>query len=349
MRDVAKYIAGIALAGALLFWVVRDADLAAVWAQLREASLTLIVLCVVFNLGHNIFRVWRWRALLTPFKPDVPFRPMFVAVIVGYTTSWVVPGRLGELVRPMLLSAREDVPLGPSLGSVVVDRMFDGLAVVALFVVGTWITPLEGEAAEYVPLIRTASLTVAAVVVGAALAMMLASSSAARFDRWLDGKPGFVRWIGRTLLSVSSGVDALRSPRLAAIVAVQSLLAWVAIALATWCGVLAAGVDISFGPILVITPLLVLGVAVPTPGGAGSYHGAMKLGLMWFGIGEVQAISAGFLMHLLIVVPTVVLGVGLIWLEGLSWKDLVASAAQFRRLGSAGEETATELPVEDSP
>ena len=58
------------------------------------------------------------------------------AVILGYATSWVVPGRLGELVRPALLAGRQRLPLGPCLGSVVADRLLDGMAVLALFVVG---------------------------------------------------------------------------------------------------------------------------------------------------------------------------------------------------------------------
>ena len=158
-----------------------------------------------------------------------------------------------------------------------------------------------------------------------------------------------IRWIGRSMIAISSGVRALRSPRLAIQLAVYSLLAWLTITAATWAGVRAAGADVSFGAILVIQPLLVLGVAVPTPGGAGSYHGAMKLGLMLFGVAQVQAVSAALLMHFLIVVPVIVLGTVLLWTDGISWKDLVSSAAQLRRLGSSGEEAAVERPVEDTP
>ena len=203
MKDLAKYLGGILLAVALMWWVLRDADPTAVWAQLKEASFGLIVLCVVLNVGHNVFRVWRWRVLLSPFKAGVPFRPMFVAVIVGYMTSWVVPGRLGELVRPMLLSARERVPLGPCIGSIVADRMLDGMSVVALFVLGSWITPLEGKAAEYETIIRTGSVTMAALVAGVTVVMLLASTAGPRSEDWLDRRHRAVRWVGRTMISIS--------------------------------------------------------------------------------------------------------------------------------------------------
>ena len=343
VRDLLKVLAGVLLAAALLGWVVRGTDLGAVWAQLRSASLGLLVLATGLNLGHNAFRVWRWRALLDPVRPAVPFRPMFVAIIVGYMTSWIVPGRLGELVRPMLISSREKLPLGPCLGSVVADRMLDAMAVVALFVVGSWLTPLEGRAAEYETLIRTGSLTMAAGVALITGSMLGASMAGERFERWIAARPRAVRWLGRSVVSISAGVRALHSPRLVLKLALHSLLAWITIALATWYAVRAAGADVSLGAILLIQPLLVLGVAIPTPGGAGSYHGAMKLGLTLLGVPEVQAVAAAFLMHTLIVVPVVVLGSVLVWVERLSWRDLVASASQVRRLGAPG----AAAPVEE--
>ena len=104
----------------------------------------------------------------------------------------------------------------------------------------------------------------------------------------------------------------------------------------------------SFGAILVIQPLLVLGVAVPTPGGAGSYHGAMKVGLMLFGVVQVTAISAAFLMHFLIVVPVILLGIILLWTDGVSWKELVTSAAQVRTLGSSEDGSMVDRTVEEA-
>ncbi|NIM63943.1 MAG: hypothetical protein GTN89_15370, partial [Acidobacteria bacterium] len=102
-----------------------------------------------------------------PVRRGIGFRPMFVAVILGYMTRWIIPGRLGELVRPMLLSARESLALGPVMGSVVADRVLDVVAVAFLFAVGIGITPLSGQAAEHAALLKTGAIltTVAALTV----------------------------------------------------------------------------------------------------------------------------------------------------------------------------------------
>jgi len=338
MRDGLKYLGGFALAAVLLWIVLRGVDPHQLWASVKQASVLGLLVSAVLNLGHNVFRVWRWKALLKPVRRDLHFRPMFVAVILGYMTSWVIPGRLGEVVRPTLLSAREKVPLGPCLGSVVADRLLDGVAIVVLFSVGIWLSPLTGEAAEHLGLIRSASIFFVAFLAVFIGSLMLATSAREPLGRWIERRGKLVRWMGRTFLSISDGVRALREPRLLVWILAQSMLAWLTIGLATWIGVRAVGADIPFGGVLVMLPMLALGVAVPTPGGAGSYHAAMAFGLMLYHVNDVVAVSAGILMHVVITVPVILLGVVFIWTERISWKDVISAARRLRELGSDASE-----------
>lgn len=337
-KSVGRYFGGLALAGFLLWWVFRGTDPESLWAQFREASWAGLLLAAALNLGHNVFRVWRWRALLQPIRPDVPFRPMFTAVIVGYMTTWVIPGRLGELVRPLILSGQEGLPLGPTLGSVVADRLLDASTVVVLFAVGAWVIPMEGEVATYAATLRTGAVVLGLLVLSSLGLMLIVDARREYVSGWIGRLPRPMRWLGNSFVSLSAGVGALRSPRLLLRIVLNSVAAWVVIALATWVGVRAAGAMVSFGAILFIMPMLVLGVAVPTPGGAGSYHGMMKIGLMLFGASQIAAISAGLLMHALITVPVILLGLILLWTEGISWRHVIDGARQVRTLGaSAGD------------
>jgi hypothetical protein len=76
----------------------------------------------------------------------------------------------------------------------------------------------------------------------------------------------------------------------------------------------------------------------------------MKIGLMLFGVSQITAVSAAFLMHFLIVVPIILLGMVLLWTDGISWKELVSSAAQIRKLGSVEDVAPTvDRVVEETP
>ena len=336
MRQALSFLLGLALAAAIFVWVLKGTSWDTVKAALAGASVGGLLLGAALNLGHNVFRVWRWKYLLEPARPGVPFRPMFTAVVVGYLVSWVVPGRLGEVVRPMLLSSREKLPLGPCLGSVAADRLLDGVAIVVLAAIGLLVTPLQGEAAADAGSVKAAAwYLVGVLAVGIALLMTL-SALGTWVERRLIGFPGPLRWGVRALLSLAQGTDALRSPRILVIASALSALAWLTIALGTWVAVRASGAEVPFGAILVMLPLLALGVAIPTPGGAGGYHGAMKWGLtVLFGVPAGVAVAAGLLMHLAIVVPILVLGPILLRADRISWRDLLDGARNVRNLGAA--------------
>lgn len=344
MKQTLSFVLGLALAAAIFAWVLKDTPWSTVEQAVAGASIGGLMAGAALNLGHNVFRVWRWRYLLEPARVGVPARPMFTAVVVGYLVSWVVPGRLGEVVRPMLLSAREKLPLGPCLGSVAADRLLDGVAIVVLAAIGLLVTPLQGEAAAHAGSVKaTAWSLVGVLALGIGLLMTL-SALGTFVERRLIGFPEPVRWGVRALLSLAQGTDSLRRPRILAITSVLSALAWLTIALGTWVGVRAAGADVPFGAILVMLPLLALGVAIPTPGGAGGYHGAMKWGLtVLFGVPAGVAVAAGLLMHLAIVVPILVLGPILLRADRISWHDLLAGARSVRALGAApaGSEVAS--------
>jgi len=315
-------------------------DRTALLAAIGRASVMGLLAGAAVNLAHNVFRVWRWGALLAPVKPGLKFRPMFTAVIVGYLTTWVLPGRLGELVRPALLTAREGVPIGPSLGSIVADRILDGAAILVLFTTGTYLSPIEGSAALK---IRSAALVLLVLVLLFMAGAVVAGSMRARLESWFDRRGRFGRWGGRAFLSLASGTEALRRPRLLALVLGYSLLAWLTIAAGAWLGVRASGADVSLAAMMVMLPLLAFGVAVPTPGGAGGYHAAMAFGLqMLFGVPADAAVAAGILMHLAVVLPVIVLGLVLLKTERISWADVRAAARGVRGLGSDSGPSALE-------
>jgi len=336
MKTALQGIGGLLLSVLLLYWVFHDKNPQALSAALMRASWPALALAAFLNLAHNAFRVLRWGWLLDPVRPGVPFRPMFSAVILGFMTTLLVPGRVGELVRPALLSAREDLPLGPCLGTVVADRLLDGVAIVALFAVGSLNAHFVAGSAGLAGEIRVTAAIALAVIVAGLVLLVAISAFALQLDGWLSRCWAPVRWAGRVALGMSRGVDALRSPRRLVPIMAYSLVVWLVIGLATWIGIRAAGADIGFSDTLVMLPLLALGVSLPTPGGVGGYHALMQFGLVsLFGVDPTVAAGAGILMHLAIVLPVLVLGPVLLYVDGVSFTDLVAAGKQVRALGHA--------------
>ncbi len=133
----------------------------------------------------------------------------------------------------------------------------------------------------------------------------------------------------------------MKRPALLARIAVYTQLAWQTITAATWIGLRSCGVEISFGGTMMILPLLALGIALPTPGGAGGYHAAMRVGLTkLFLVGDTLAVGAGLLLHAASVLPVILLGGLLIVMGRSSIQDLMRALRQVREMGSSSSSAA---------
>jgi uncharacterized membrane protein YbhN (UPF0104 family) len=333
-KELLRLVVGAALALGLLWLVLRDQDPRHLWELVRRASLPGLLASAVVGQLQVVPRVLRWRALLDPVRRNVPVRPMTEAILVGYMTTWILPGRIGELVRPLVLAGKTGLPVGPCLGSVVADRLLDLWAIVVLFAAGLWIVPLP-EGSESLAKLRL----LAPLLFGGAVALLAAMAALAAYRDLLvsrlSGTGGLLAWAARAALALSQGADAMRRPALLARIALHSLLVWLTIDLGTWLGVRAAGADVSFGAILVVMPALAFGIAIPTPGGVGGYHVAMRESLRWFSVPKDTAVGVGFLMHLVVVLPAIVVGLVALRTSGLHLAELRRAVEGLSRLGAA--------------
>jgi uncharacterized protein (TIRG00374 family) len=129
------------LIGALfLYLTLRQIDFANCWVYIRQAKLSWIVLAIVVYSSAFFVRSIRWKYLITPLK-DIPRARLFSYLILGFFMNNLLPLRLGELVRAHVTGQKAGVTRSGVLATVVVERLFDGLAYVALFFVTILILP----------------------------------------------------------------------------------------------------------------------------------------------------------------------------------------------------------------
>jgi uncharacterized protein (TIRG00374 family) len=135
----------------------------------------------------------------------------------------------------------------------------------------------------------------------------------------------------------SSGFAVAREPRALASALVWSFPLWLAIAAEAWLVTIAFGIDMPFAGTFLLQALLVIGVAVPTPGAVGSYHEAYRIGVTtFFGAAEDAAVAAAIVTHAISYVPVVLTGLVFMVQDGFSVGRLTALA------GTAPEK---EMPV----
>jgi uncharacterized membrane protein YbhN (UPF0104 family) len=124
--------------------------------------------------------------------------------------------------------------------------------------------------------------------------------------------------LARLAKTFAEGFAVVRSPQRLVAAMAWSMVLWLSIAAGLWAGAAAFGIEMSFtGGWLMLVPLVV-GVAVPTPGGVGGFHEAFRLGATsFFGADNDVAVGAAIVLHAISVVPVTLAGLLFIIQDGL--------------------------------
>ena len=128
MRTIVRTTILVALSIALLGFVFSRADPAMVVEALLSAQPNLLVLGSLLMFLSYPIRAQRWRYLLRPVEP-VGFNSSFRATTIGFAINALLPGRVGELVRPLVLARREKLSASSAFATVVIERLLDLLVV----------------------------------------------------------------------------------------------------------------------------------------------------------------------------------------------------------------------------
>jgi uncharacterized protein (TIRG00374 family) len=337
------------LAIALVAWFLRDANLADVWLHVRAARVELLGLGLVCMAATLWVRAVRWQYLLSPIGPT-RFRTVFRAGVIGFAALAVLPARVGDLLRPYLVARQERLPVLATVATIVVERVLDLIAVLALMALYVW---GFADTSTWKPHLLT-PIEVSAAVGGAASVALLAVMSvlASHPERigtfvhsaaWLLPRP-LAHRLGELATTFSTGFAVARSPRGLVMSLAWSFPLWLAIAGETWAVTRAFDIDMPFSGTFLLQAMLVVGVAVPTPGGVGSYHEAYRIGVTsFFGAPNDQAVAAAIVVHFIAFIPILVLGMLFMVQDGLSLGGLQAMAA------SAPREQTEAMPRHDVP
>jgi len=131
-RGIWKHlIPGVIIGGIALYLTYRKTDTAQLMGVLREMQWPVLLLVLIPLFVSYAFRIIRWRFLLSPIS-DVPLKKVAGPLITGFFVNSLLPGRVGEVLRALLLSRKTSIPKASSFASVVLARIFDGLTLAAM-------------------------------------------------------------------------------------------------------------------------------------------------------------------------------------------------------------------------
>jgi len=318
---------------ALLYWFARDLDAAAVWTTILRANWSLLALATLLTASTYLIRAIRWRALLDPVSPGVKLSSLFASTSLGFAAVFLV-GRTGEIVRPVTLSSKEHVRPSASLATILVERIFDMLTVIAVFAVDLLVFRPPLADAATISRIRWSGVILMGVAIGSIFGLvMLYRHRVGAVDFLNRALEPFGRRIRKGVVNVVShfaeALSILHDRRELVVVAGWSVLLWLVCAVVNSLVFNAFGLKLSLSGATFVLGFGLVGSLVPTPGGAaGAFHMATAGGLMMLGTSENDAKSIAIVLHLIVFGCALPLGIYYFLRGGYSLSRLRAALSE---------------------
>lgn len=315
---------GLALTVFLLWWAFHDVNWGDVRTKLAGANPLIVLLSVVIATMVFPLRALRWRPILDPIAPNLPFGPLWRATAIGFMANNILPtGRMGEIVRPFALSREAPVPFAAGFASLVVDRVFDAI-VVLLLTMAALLDPRFPSTVSPGTFLTTTVFVMAALAAGLYAVVFFPDRLIRIFELVARRVAPRFEDKGRELLrTFAGGLSVLRSPRRFLVVLFWAFALWLTQAFAFWLMFVALGIDVPFSAALFVQGLIVLAVALPsTPGFFGAFEAAAVTGLGFYGIDNSLAIAWGFTFHVLSLIPITLIGLYYLARSGMKLGDL---------------------------
>lgn len=313
---------------ALLLWLfLRGVNLGGVVEELKRADYRWVLAATALTLLLTVHRAWRWHYLLLPIK-SIALGPLTATTFMGWAFTALLPGRLGEVARPVLLGRREDISKTAAFATIVLERLFDVLSVLLILVAYLLFFPLpsglDGEGVEIIAGIRLGGLVALVGVVVAVSFLAGAQLMPRRTDAVLARVMGWIpAALGARLLPIArsflAGFAGIRDPRLIVTIVVHSLLIWFNILVTYYILFFAFDIELPYYAVMPLIVMVVIGVMVPTPAAVGGFHYATQLALvsLW-SVPTEQAASYAIVCHAMVFVPITLIGIILLSREGVS-------------------------------
>lgn len=333
-RHLGMTVVGVAITVFLLWWVMRDVPFADVWANIRQGNVWLLLAAVFVATFGFFIRALRWKILLAPVKPDTGLRSRFAGVSIGFMANNVLPARVGEFARAYSFSKMEPVSLSAAFGSLVVERVLDGVVLLAFLVIPVMTPgfPTSGALSEGAGAV---ALKGAVVLVGAVMvALVIMALWPRQFVRVAEKAAvllprSMARPIVDALEAFLDSIAILRNPRLLFLGFVWTLAFWTWHGLSFWLGMLAFGIDTGFISAIFTEAVVGFGVAVPAaPGFFGTFHFSADFALSSvYGVDSARSLAFAYGYHFGGWIPITAIGLYYAGRLGLSLGDISGADA----------------------
>ena len=303
---IVKYIASLGFAFGILYLLFKNQDPVQLVKEIQKVDGKWVLLSMVFGGWAYVSRGLRWIVLIDALGYKSSKLNSISAVSVGYFTNMFIP-RAGEISRCTALNQVEKVPVDKLFGTILIERVIDFVFLISLIFLTVvlkfndifkFYTTLQAQQTESTGNDKLFMLL--GILVGGGVLFYFAK-------KWLK-KSKFYEKVLSFIDGLKEGFKSIKNMKRKSAFWFQTFSIWIMYFLMTYicffCMDETSHLTASDGLFLLV--LGGIGMVIPTPGGVGSYHAIVMIGLSVLGVGMVFLGEEGDPTNPALLFPTIV-------------------------------------------
>ncbi len=356
-----SFVGGVVISAIALYFAFKNVPLAELLKYLASINYLWVLPAVLISIFSFVLRAVRWRIILATTR-KISIRGAIHPMMIGFMINCVLPGRLGEVARPVILQKEEKIPFGTGMATVVAERVFDISLLILLFIItvgGLKIDPALSIAFGKYQLNRETLQAIfgGMLMLGVVLIVGIALFSMSRVRKIIYDivrftpalfffagqrfKESYRKKICEPLISIlkniAQGFTLIRYPKKILLCFVYSLLIWGLQAFSYYLISLGSpGINLTYYEITAVMVIICFFIALPSaPGWWGLWEAGGVFALSLFGISAKDAAGYTLANHAIQVIPVIIAG----------FASAMILSVNIRQMSYAGKEYHRQQPT----
>ena len=295
-------------------------DFSSLWKVLRDANYLWLIPSVLSVVLLLLLKAWRWQLLYYP-EHKLPFGSLYTALSAGFFISNILPARLGEVSRVLLIVSEQPVGIARTTATIIIEHLLDlaTLLIYLLFLLPfTSLPPI---------LSNTAKISGISAVVGI-IVMIFLSLWKTRLVLWMDNTSRRLSFLKKPaihsfIVNLLDGFAIMRT-RLGTLIIGISFFGWILVFITAWSAAEALKLDLQIVAIMFAVVVTTMGMLIPSsPGYIGVFHYLTVVSLSPFGVLKDTALALALLWHAVNYLTLSASGYIALWIHGTSLSQML--------------------------
>jgi uncharacterized protein (TIRG00374 family) len=356
-KMAASFIGGLIVSAVALYFAFKNVPLAELFNYLVSINYFWILPAVAIVFLSFLLRAWRWRIILESESKISVWRA-YHPMMIGFMINCVLPGRLGEVARPVILQKEEKVPFTTGLATVIAERVFDICILLLLFMLtvsifqinpdqnvifGSYNLNLETLQTVFNGLLKLGALLIIGVVLFSLGKIRKIIYGVIRYTPELlffadqDFKSSVRRKICEPLIgilkNIARGFALIRSPKKMLYCAVLSVFIWGLAVFSYYLFSLGCpGINLTYLEMTTVMVIVCFFISLPSvPGWWGLWEAGGIFALSLFGVPAKEAAGFTLANHAIQVLPVIIAGFASAMLLSVNIRQMSYQGKEYKK------------------